>query len=87
MKQDIIDLVAKKYKTVRCPLCGRNYRIELNRVYKNDFNEDTWEYLCQYCDYIFELEKEDKVYKEGSSGEEEWKDLTEEMKYMIGIDV
>ncbi|MDB8793340.1 hypothetical protein PN290_09565 [Romboutsia sp. 1001216sp1] len=84
MRQEIIDVDARKYKTVICPCCGKNDRIELEKVYKDDNNDDIYKYICEYCNITFDLKKEDRDYKKDSN-KNEWKDVTEEMKYIMGI--
>lgn len=63
MRQEIIDVDARKYKTVSCPYCGKNDKIELEKVYKDDNHDNIYKYICEYCNIIFDLKKKTDVIK------------------------
>ncbi len=85
-KMLIMDLEVRKYKTVKCPICNDDEKIGVNNVIKDDFDNDVTEYICNNCEEIFELDEQETTYEEGSYGEDEWKDFTEEMISFIEDD-
>lgn len=86
MDYELIDLNAMKYRKICCPYCGKHKHIEINNAFEDEYEEKVVEYICNNCDEIFVLSIEDRTYEEGSIDEDEWHELTEDHKCMLGID-
>lgn len=83
---EIIDLKAKMYRKIKYPFCNSG-KVDVNVEFEDEEGEIEWEYICKSCDELFILDYDYKHYEEGSCDEEEWKELDEERKYLIGEEI
>ncbi|WP_321993470.1 hypothetical protein [Clostridium butyricum] len=85
MSQEIIDLNSMKYRKVYCPYCGAYRNVDINNIFEDEYEEKIVEYICNNCDDVFTLAKEEEIYEAGTIDEDKWHDLTDDHKCMLGI--